>query len=97
MAMTCKLPKQSHITIKCPCSNREDRQEKNELNGLKNGLTVYSSMGTISTATLFLCLIDLDMWYVKCINIQTFHLNNKQIKFTNIRQDIHEVKKQTLE
>ena len=66
----------------------------NELHGLKKGLTVYPSMGTISTATLFCCLIDLDMWYVKRINIQTFHLNNKQIKFTSIRQDIHEVKKQ---
>uniref|UniRef100_A0A2P2JHA1 60S ribosomal protein L17-2-like isoform X1 n=1 Tax=Rhizophora mucronata TaxID=61149 RepID=A0A2P2JHA1_RHIMU len=31
-------------------------------------------MGTISATTLLLCLVNLDMRYVKCINIQTFYL-----------------------
>lgn len=39
--------------------------KKNELNDGKNALTIDPSMSTVSAATLFLCLIDLDMRHIK--------------------------------
>lgn len=40
-------------------------------------LTIDSSMGTVCPTPLFLCLVYLNMGYVKWIHIQAFHLKQK--------------------
>ena len=63
---------------------------KNTIEEIRGALTIDSSMSTVCTAPLFLCLVYLDVSDVKWIHIQAFNLkwgeNNNKLIFREKRK-----------